>query len=81
MARPLRINLAGGWYHVMSRGNGGEALYRSGEDRRRFLGLLAELQERFSLEVHAFVLIDNHYPSCSGRLRWSVPQGTAPGAG
>ena len=61
MARPLRINLAGGWYHVMSRGNGGEVLYRSDEDRRRFLGLLAELPERFSLEVHVFVLMDNHY--------------------
>jgi hypothetical protein len=27
MARPLRILLAGGWYHVVSRGNRREALF------------------------------------------------------
>ena len=61
MARPLRINLAGAWYHHMSRGSGGDPIYRRDLDRRRFLGLLAEMPERFSLEVHAFVLMDNHY--------------------
>ncbi len=61
MARPLRINLAGAWYHVMSRGNGGDAIFRNDVDRHRFLGWLGELPERFSLEVHAFVLMDNHY--------------------
>jgi putative transposase len=30
-------------------------------DRRRFLGSVAELPERFVIEVHAFVLMDNHY--------------------
>ncbi|MFM8358833.1 MAG: transposase [Verrucomicrobiota bacterium] len=61
MARPLRVNLAGSWNHVVSRGNGGEALFRGDTDRRRFLGLVSELPERFSLEVHAFVLMSNHY--------------------
>jgi len=61
MARRLRIHVPEGWYHVMSRGNGGEAVYRSEEDRRRFLGLVAELPQRFGTEVHAFVLMDNHY--------------------
>jgi hypothetical protein len=57
MARPLRIELAGAWYHVMNRGHRGGTLFRDDADRRRFLGLVAELPERFSLEVHAFVLI------------------------
>ena len=61
MARPLRVNLAGSWNHVVSRGNGGEALFRGDADRRRFLGLVSELPARFSVEVHAFVLMDNHY--------------------
>ncbi|MBE7503599.1 MAG: transposase [Verrucomicrobiales bacterium] len=61
MARPLRIQVAGGWYHVTSRGNRREAIYRTDTDRRRFLGLVAELPERSGLEVHAFVLMDNHY--------------------
>jgi hypothetical protein len=60
MARPLRILVAGGWYQVTSRRNRREAIYRSDADRRRFLGWVAEWPERFGLEVHAFVLMDNH---------------------
>ena len=61
MARPLRVNRAGSWNHVVSRGNGGEVLFRDDTDRQRFLGLLSELPERFSLEIHAFVLMGDHY--------------------
>jgi hypothetical protein len=61
MARPLRIDLAGAWYHVINRGHRGGALFCDGADRRRFLDLVAELPDRFGLEVHAFVLMDNHY--------------------
>lgn len=78
MARPLRIHVSDGWYHVVSRGSGGLAIYRDDEDRRRFLGLVSELPERFGVEVHAFVLMDNHYhllvrcrrASLSETLRW-----------
>ncbi len=42
----------------MSRGNGGEAIYLTDEDRRRFLGRVAELTDRFGTEIHAFVLMD-----------------------
>ena len=70
--------MAGGWYHVTSRGTRREAIYRTDADRRRFLGLVAELPERFGMEVHAFVLMDNHYhlvvrtpePNLSEAMRW-----------
>jgi putative transposase len=61
MARPLRLDVAGAWCHVMNRGHRGEALFVDDADRRRFLGALAELPERYGLEVHGFVLMDNHY--------------------
>ncbi|MFO1458418.1 MAG: transposase [Verrucomicrobiota bacterium] len=61
MARPLRVNVAGGWYHVVSRGNGGDKIFGNDTDRRRFLGLVSELPGRFAVEIHAFVLMDNHY--------------------
>ena len=61
MARALRIDVAGAWYHVMNRGHRGQSLFLDDMDRRRFLGAVAELPERFALEVHAFVLMSNHY--------------------
>jgi len=45
----------------MNRGHRGGALFLEDADRRRFLGAVGELPERFGLEVHAFVLMDNHY--------------------
>ncbi|MCC7373719.1 MAG: transposase [Verrucomicrobiales bacterium] len=61
MARGPRIHVPEGWYHVTSRGNGGEAIFGSDEDRRRLLGLVAEVPNRFGAEIHAFVVMDNHY--------------------
>jgi REP element-mobilizing transposase RayT len=34
---------------------------RTADDRRRFRGRLAELPDRFRVEIHAFELMDNHY--------------------
>jgi hypothetical protein len=33
MARPLRIEFPGAFYHLTSRGNGGKAVFRSTTDR------------------------------------------------
>jgi hypothetical protein len=35
MARPLRIDVPGAWYHVMNRGHRGGALFMNDADRRR----------------------------------------------
>ena len=59
MARRLRIHVPDGWYRVMSRGHGREVMDRTDQDRRRLLGRVSELPERFGTEIHAFVLMDN----------------------
>jgi REP element-mobilizing transposase RayT len=46
---------------VLSRGNGGQEIFRSKDDRYQFLYLLEDLVERFNIEVHAYVLMGNHY--------------------
>lgn len=61
MARPTRILVPEAWYHVTGRGNERRAIFRDDADRLHFLKLLAEAVERFSLRVHAYVLMDNHY--------------------
>ena len=61
MARPLRIERAGGWYHVTARGNERKAICREARDWHHFLELLGEMVEQFRVRVHAYVLMNNHY--------------------
>lgn len=46
---------------MMSRGNARQDIFCSDDDRHLFLELLDELSERFNIEVHAYVLMGNHY--------------------
>lgn len=61
MSRPLRIAFSGALYHVTSRGDRREAIFEDDEDRRVFLGTLAQVIERFNWTCHAWCLMDNHY--------------------
>ena len=61
MTRPLRIEFSGALYHVTSRGNAQEDIYRTDKDRKEFLSLLNKTCNRFNWYCHAYCLIDNHY--------------------
>lgn len=61
MARPLRIDVPGGWYHVTARGIERRAIYRDDRDREHFLELLQEAVRRLGIVLHAYVLMNNHY--------------------
>jgi REP element-mobilizing transposase RayT len=58
MARPLRIERAGAWYHVTARGVERRLIYMDDRDRRRWL---AEAVPLFRLVVHGYVMMSNHY--------------------
>ena len=60
MARKPRVHLPGGVYHVILRGNGGQALFFAESDRTVFLDLLADGVARFGHRVHGFCLMTNH---------------------
>ena len=60
MARPLRIELAGGLFHVMSRGNERRPIVRDDADRQRRLDWLQRTVETYGWRLHAFVLLTNH---------------------
>ncbi len=61
MARPLRIEFPGAWYHVANRGAGHRPVFLTDDDRKSFVELLSELEERFGLEVHAYSIAGNQY--------------------
>jgi REP element-mobilizing transposase RayT/AraC-like DNA-binding protein len=61
MARPLRICIPGGLYHIIARGNARGAIVWDNEDRACFFRILAKVIDRFSWLCHAYCLMDNHY--------------------
>ena len=61
MSRPLRIEYPGAWYHITSRGNERQAIFKSDSDRERFLSYLASSHERYDDVIHAYSLMTNHY--------------------
>jgi REP element-mobilizing transposase RayT len=61
MTRPLRLEFAGGLYHVTSRGDGREDIYLSDADRETWLSVLGEVCKRFNWVCHAWCQMSNHY--------------------
>ncbi len=61
MARPLRMDIADGWYHVTARGIERRMIFTEVREHQHFEELLAEMVERFRVVVHAQVQMDNHY--------------------
>ncbi len=61
MARPLRILYPDAVYHVTCRGNEKQTIYRDDADRNRFLQLLNQSVNIYSIKLHSFVLMSNHF--------------------
>ena len=61
MARPLRVEYPGAFYHVINRGNAGEDVFKSLRDREKFLEYLEVATSRFFIRIHTYCLMTNHY--------------------
>ena len=60
MGRPPRIHVPGGVYHVMLRGNNGDAIFADDRDLLGFEALVADAEDRFDHRVHAYCWMPNH---------------------
>ena len=56
-----RVEYPGAIYHVMSRGDRQDAIYRDDVDRQDFLKTLAEACQKTGWQVHAYCLMRNHF--------------------
>lgn len=61
MARPIRIEYRGAFYHITARGNERRDIYRDKKDFSKFIEILKEYAERYGVRIHCFVLMNNHY--------------------
>ena len=75
MARPLRIELAGGLYHVTSRGDRREDIYFDDADRRVWLNVFGQVCERFNWVCHAWCQMSNHYHLVLETVEGNLSQG------
>ena len=78
MARPLRVEYPGAFYHVIDRGNYQEDIYLNERDKEKFIEYLEKAAERFSIIIHSYCLMSNHYhllietpePNLSVTMQW-----------
>ena len=75
MARPLRLQFAGGFYHVMARGNERRPIFEDDFDRELFLQQLWRVCERLDWRVWSYCLMNNHYHLLVETLRPTLAQG------
>ena len=61
MARPLRIEYPGAFYHVLNRGQRQEEIVADRRDRERFLSDLGRMAQRYSVLIHSYCLMTNHF--------------------
>ena len=61
MARALRIQYPGAYYHVTCRGNGKQNIFCGDDDRRKFIALLVDSTRIYEVRLHAYCLMNNHF--------------------
>jgi putative transposase len=71
MARPLRIQHAGAYYHVTCRGNERRKSFRDDRDRESFLERVALSLRIYEVSLLCCVLMENHL-----HLLLMTPKGT-----
>ena len=60
MARQPRMDLPGISQHIVQRGNNRLPCFLDDDDRTRYLHLLGEALPTTDVQMHAYVLMDNH---------------------
>ncbi len=60
MARKPRIEFYGAFYHVITRGNQRQKIFRDEQDFKRYLEILGNYKQRYRYSLHSYVLMSNH---------------------
>lgn len=60
VARKPRIEFEGAFYHVISRGNQRQKIFRDKEDYRRYLAIIAYYKVRYEFALYGYALMSNH---------------------
>lgn len=61
MARSLRIEYEGAFYHITARGNERKPIFFTPADYKKFKQYLKETKQKYRYVLHSYVLMRNHY--------------------
>lgn len=61
VGRRPRVEIKGGVYHVIQRGNNREYIFRKSKDKKYLLELVKDYKEVSNFDLLGFVIMDNHY--------------------
>jgi len=61
LARPLRVEYPGAYYHVTARGVARQNIFHDDKDYSEFLDRVQDVNERWGLVFHGYCLMSNHY--------------------
>jgi putative transposase len=61
MARSLRIQYPGAFYHIACRGNERKKIFLDDDDRYRFLVNLEESLQVYQVKLYSYILMHNHF--------------------
>lgn len=75
MPRKPRIETSNGLYHVINRGNYRSEIFESDGAKHSFQETLFEACSRFSWELSAYCIMDNHYHLCLGTPAGNLSEG------
>jgi REP element-mobilizing transposase RayT len=60
MPRKPRIEYSGAFYHIITRGNQKQKIFKDIQDHKKYLQLLASYKQRRHFHLYAYVLMSNH---------------------
>ena len=60
MARKARIEFEGAFYHVITRGNQRQKIFKDSHDYTKYLEILGRYKKSHSFRLYAYVLMSNH---------------------
>ena len=60
MPRKPRLNVPGGLYHAILRGNGRDSIFFDTDDRQRWESLISDGIKRYHHRIHAYCWMNNH---------------------
>lgn len=72
MARGPRVEVEGGLYHVIARGNDRQDIFHDAEDHLKFISMLTTQKEKAHFYLYAYCLMTNHFHLLVERREESV---------